>query len=197
MPGKSVSIIVLSYFLFGLFILWEYGTFAVPVTYNDIIVFLIVLTTFLPKWKQLKATHYLLFSYAFFGFLIHPFLWEISLSQQQQFDFFHSIRIDIAKIIQLLSLILFFLVVSYDKKANKLKLEWLVPAVMSIGCFFYPAWYLSLVFIVSGLSAFYTLRRRTTIPDFFDGYPYRNRNYLSSKHIFLHHNVKSCLASFI
>lgn len=164
---KSVSITVLSYFLFGLFVFLEYGEFVVPVPYNPLVVFLIVSTTFLANWKALSRPHYLLLIFATIGFLLHPFLWEITLNQAQQIQLFSSLIIDVLRGIQILTLVLFFVTVSYDKDANKLKIEWLLPAIMVVGCFFNPPmWYFSLIFIVAGLSAFYTLRRRTTTPDF-------------------------------
>lgn len=165
--GKSVGIIVLSYLLFGLFNLFQFGAFVVPVTYNELIVFVIVSIVFSQNWKQLKSGHFLLFTYSLIGFGLHPFLWEIVLDQDQQSTFYDFILFDILAIFRWIFLTLFFLWLSYNRDENKLKVEWLIPALMTIGCFFNPPiWYISLLFIISGLSAFYTLSRRTIGTDF-------------------------------
>lgn len=160
--GKAISIIVLSYLLFGLFNLFQHGYFLVPVTYNALVVFIIALAAFLPNLKQLKQVHVLFFTYSFAGCILHPFLWEIALSREQQFQLFDSLAFDVLRIIQWVVLIAFFLKTSYNRVENKLKIEWLIPAVFATGCLFNPPmWYICLLFIVSGLSAFYTLKRRT------------------------------------
>lgn len=165
--GKSVGIIVLSYLLFGLFSLFQFGVFVVPVTYSQPVIFAIVTIVFVQNRKQLKSGHVLLFIYALTGFVLHPFLWEIYLRQDQQYELYDSIGFDLLKIIQWIALTLFFLWISYNRVENKLKIEWLIPALLTIGCFFNPpVWYFSLLFILSGLSAFYTLRRRTVGSDF-------------------------------
>jgi hypothetical protein len=165
--GKSVGIIVLSYLLFGLFNLVQFGVFVVPVPYTELIVFMIVSVVFTQNWKQLKRYHIFLFSYALIGFVLHPFLWEIFLNREQQFILVDSIFYDILRIIELISLITFFVLLSYDRDKNLLKIEWLIPAILGVVCFFNPPmWYLSMLFILSGLSAFYTLRRRTIGTDF-------------------------------
>lgn len=164
---RSVGIIVLSYLLFGLFNLFQFGTFVVPVTYNEIIVFVIVSVVFAQNRKKLKFGHLLLFTYSFIGFGLHPFVWEIILNQEQQSTFYDFILFDILAVFRWILLVLFFLWISYNRDENKLKIEWLIPALMTIGCFFNPpTWYFSLLFIISGLSAFYTLRRRTIATDF-------------------------------
>ncbi len=160
--GKTISVIVLSYLLFGLFNLFQFGQFVVPVTYNALVVFVITCAAFIPNRKQLKTVHALFFMSASLGFMLHPFLWEIFLSQEQQFSLFDNTVFDVLKIIQCVILTTFFLMVSYNKEENKLKIEWLIPALLSAGCLFNPPmWYVALLFILSGLSAFYTLRRRT------------------------------------
>lgn len=165
--GKSVGIIVLSYLLFGLFNLFQFGAFVVPVTYNELIVFILVSVVFSQNRKDLKSGHWLLFAYSFIGFGMHPFLWEIILNQQQQSTFYDLILFDILAVLRWISLALFFLWLSYNRNENKLKIEWLLPAMMTICCFFNPpVWYFSLLFIISGLSAFYTLKRRTIGTDF-------------------------------
>lgn len=165
--GKSAGIIVLSYLLFGLFNLFQFGVFVVPVPYAELVIFTLITVVFIQNWKELKSGHFLLFIYSLIGFGLHPFLWEIMLNQQQQSTFYDLILFDFLTIIRWISLILFFLWISYNRDENKLKIEWLIPALMTIGCFFNPPiWYFSLVFIISGLSAFYTLRRRTIGTDF-------------------------------
>ncbi|HLU86329.1 MAG TPA: hypothetical protein VKZ44_01150, partial [Taishania sp.] len=53
------------------------------------------------------------------------------------------------------------------KEEHKLKIEWLLPCVLSLGLLFNPPlWYTNMLFILTGFSAFYTLRRRTVGTDF-------------------------------
>lgn len=121
-----------------------------------------VSVVFVQNWKQLQRPHIFLLTYALIGFLAHPFLWEIFLNQTQQFSLFNSLAFDVLKIVQLIVLAIFFFIESYDKNEHKLKIEWLIPAVLVLGCLLNPPmWYVSIVFIISGLSAFYTLGRRT------------------------------------
>lgn len=159
--GKTISVVVLSYLLFGLFNLFQFGAFVVPVTYTELVIFIMVLASYVQNREQLRKYHLLLFIYALTGFILHPFLWEIFLNQEQQYTLYNFISFDILRIIQWILLALFFFSLSYNREENTLKIEWLIPAVLAIGCLFNPPmWYPALMFILSGLSALYTLRRR-------------------------------------
>lgn len=165
--GKSVAVIVLSYVLFGLFNLFQFGVFVLPVTYAELVVFVLVVSVFVQHLNQLNAVHIILLAFSLTGLVIHPFLWEIILNQQEQYQLYDSIVFDILNIIRWLLLSLFFLLLSYDREKHLLKIEWLVPSIISLGCLLNPPmWYFSLLFILSGFSAFYTLRRRTTGSNF-------------------------------
>ena len=165
--GKSISIVVLSYFLFGIFNLFQFGQFVVPITYVELFVFVLTLVGFAPHFKGLTKVHYTFLGFATLGVIIHPFFWEIFLDQQAQFSVQNNIIFDILRITQCLILALFFLLVSYNKAEHKLKIEWLLPCVLSLGLLLNPpSWYTNMLFILSGFSAFYTLRKRTIAPDF-------------------------------
>jgi hypothetical protein len=164
--GKSVAIILLSYLLFGLFTLFQFGEFVVPVVYTELVVFVMVTVSYLQNRKDLTKTHAYLFLFASIGLILHPFIWEIFLNQEQQFRLRNFIGFDILKILQWIALTLFFYFLSYDRSANKLKIEWLVPAILTPVCLFNPPMgYVHFLFILSGLSAFYSIRRRN-IDDF-------------------------------
>lgn len=165
--GKSVAVIVLSYVLFGLFNLFQFGVVVLPVTYTELVVFILVSVVLIQHLKQLTAVHITLFAFSLIGFILHPFLWEIALNQEHQYQLYNFIGFDLLKIVQWITLAVFFLLLSYNKAAHALKIEWLIPAVMSLGCLFNPPmWYFSLLFSIAGFSAFYTLRRRTVGGDF-------------------------------
>ncbi|NGF76901.1 hypothetical protein G5B10_13520 [Fluviicola sp. SGL-29] len=165
--GKSVTVIVLSYVLFGLFNLFQFGTFVLPVTYTELVIFILVTTVFVQHLKYLNRAHLSLFTFSLTGLIIHPFLWEIFLNQQQQYQLYDSIVFDVLSIVKWMLLALFFLLLSYDREKHMLKIEWLVPSLISLGCLLNPPmWYFPFLFIVSGFSAFYTLRRRTVGGDF-------------------------------
>lgn len=165
--GKSVAVIVLSYVLFGLFNLFQFRTFVLPVTYTELVIFVLVSSVFVQHLKQLNAVHIVLLSFSLTGLIVHPFLWEIVLNQQEQYQLYDTLIFDVLNIIRWLLLSLFFLLLSYNREKHLLKIEWLIPAVLSLGCLFNPPmWYFSLLFILSGFSAFYTLRRRTVGSNF-------------------------------
>lgn len=161
--GKSVAIILLSYLLFGLFNLFQFGEFVVPVVYTELVVFVMIAVSFLQNRKELTKTHLYLFTFSIIGLILHPFIWEIFLNQEQQLRLHHFIGFDILKILQWIALTLFFYFLSYDKAANKLKIEWLVPAALTLVCLFNPPMgYVHFLFILAGLSAFYSIRRRNS-----------------------------------
>jgi|GEM_PF-4321568 len=159
--GKSVAIVVLSYLLFGLFNLTQYGAFVVPVTYIELVVFILAIIPAFTDWKGVTKVHLSFFAYALLGLIGHPFIWEIMLDQQTQLELYNHVAFDIIKIVQITLLVYFFYCVSYDKEKHRLRIEWLVPAALSFGLFFnIGIWYLHLLFIMAGFSAFYAIRRR-------------------------------------
>ena len=159
--GKSVALVVLSYVLFGLFNLIQFGAFVVPVTYIELVVFILAIIPAFTDWKGVTKVHLSFFIYALLGLIGHPFIWEIMLNQQAQLALFDHLAFDIIKIIQIPLLAYFFYCVSYDKEKHRLRIEWLVPAALSIGLFFnIGAWYLHMIFIMAGCSAFYAIQRR-------------------------------------
>ncbi|MCO5260489.1 MAG: hypothetical protein M9916_10130 [Crocinitomicaceae bacterium] len=164
---KTVQIIVLTYLLFGLFNLFQHHYFLVPVTYSELFVFALILIPFFQNWKQKERFHWSIVAFSAISMLIHPFFWEIALNSTEQQAIFSSIVFDGLKIIQWVLLAVFFFFVSYDRDKNVIKLEWLVPSIMTIGCLFNPPlWYISLVFIISGLSALYSIKRRMIVGEY-------------------------------
>lgn len=158
---RSIQLIILTYIMFGVINLFQYHAFIVPLTYSALFVFTIIVISFTQNWKQLEKTHFLLLGYSIISLIIHPFFWEISLDVKQQTNLYNSIIFDILQIIQWIVLALFFFLLSYDREKNVIKLEWLVPSVMALVCLFNPPlWYISLVFIIAGMSALYTVKRR-------------------------------------
>lgn len=159
--GKSVAVVVLSYLLFGLFNLTQYGAFVVPVTYIELVVFILAIIPAFTDWKGVNKLHLSFLIYALLGLVGHPFMWEIVLDQQAQLQLFDHLAFDILKILQIVVLAYFFYCVSYDEEKHRLRIEWLVPAALTIGLFFNPAaWYIHLLFMMSGFSASYAIQRR-------------------------------------
>lgn len=159
---KSIQLIILTYLMFGLINLFQHHAFLVPLTYSELFIFAIVAISFIQNWKQLEKAHFLLLGFSILSIVIHPFFWEIFLSVNQQADLYNSIIFDILKIVQWIALALFFFILSYNREENVIKLEWLVPTLMALVCLFNPPlWYVSLVFIIAGLSALYTVKRRS------------------------------------
>lgn len=159
--GKSVAVIVLSYLLFGLFNWVQFGAFVVPVTYTPLVVFAIIGISFVQNSKKLTKKDLFLFVFALSGLILHPFLWEITLSQQQQFVLYNHIGFEIIKIVQWVSLTIFFILSAYQLQTKKLLPEWLLLSMITLGCLFNPpSWYFSGLFILSGIIAFLWLRTR-------------------------------------
>lgn len=161
---KTIQVVVLTYLLFGVFNLFQHHYFLVPVTYSELFVFVMIASAFVENRKAIDRFHWLLFGYSLFSFIAHPFFWEIFLNTTQQQQLFNTLLFDVVRIIQWLLLSAFFVLLSYDRDKNVLKLEWLVPAAMTLGCLFNPPlWYVALTFIISGLSAVYSIKRRLLV----------------------------------
>lgn len=164
---RSTSIIVLSYLLFGLFNFFQFGEFIVPVPYSELVVFLIVIISFIQNRKGLEKKHLFLLFYSIIGVIVHPFLSEIFLTPEQQNSLYDLLLFDILNIIKWILLTMFLASLTYNKEKHQLKLEWLIPTLMSFLCLFnFPLKYIAILFILIGLSAFYTLRKRTIVKDF-------------------------------
>lgn len=160
--AKSIATVVLTYFIFGLFNLLRFGEYLVPVTYIELFVFVICVIAFVQNKRQIKHFHYLFVAFASFSLISHPFFGEIVMSQQQQIAFYNSWIINILAAVKWLLLSFFFFLLCYDKEKNVLKIEWLLPSVLALACVLYDArWYVNFIFLLAGLSAFYTLRRRS------------------------------------
>lgn len=158
--GRTVSVIVLSYLLFGLFSLFQFGSFVVPVTYNELVTFIIVTVVFFQNQKQLKLHHLFLFVFALSEFILHPFMWEIFLDQEQQYKVYSGTGFDILRIVKWISLSVFFVLTTYRLKPKKPSPEWLLPAILAAGSLFNPPhWYFPIPFIAAGILAFWQLRK--------------------------------------
>jgi len=150
---QPIAIILLVYFLFGLFHLVQFKSFILPTPYSNFVVFALTLTLFFSKTNKADIPAFLLGGFAVLDVLIHPFLWEIILSAQEQNHLNNSFLFSILSVFRPICLTLFFGKLCLEKTHRIL---WCVPLLLSIGGFwYYESIYLSIIFLSSGLCAFY------------------------------------------
>lgn len=165
--GKTISIIVLSYLLFGLFVFFEFGQFVVPVVYSPLFVFLMVTVVLFQRWKDRNAKMGLVLLYAIIALILNPFLWEVVLNQSQQHTLQNHLLLDVLKIIQWISVFIFFLLLAFNEKRNLFITFWLIPSVLSLGCLLNPPiWYFAIPFIVAGIVAIMRLQNKEVSNDY-------------------------------
>jgi hypothetical protein len=158
---KTISIIVLSYFLFGLFNLIQFSQFVVPVFHHEVVAFALILIVSIQQYTHFNRATILLLLYAFLSLLPHPFLWEMLLPEDLLHPLSESVWLDISKIMAFLSLSSFFVLIAYDKERNVLKLEWLVMTLLSLILLINKSlWFHSFLFAMAGLTSLYAIKRR-------------------------------------
>jgi len=129
---RSITIILLVYFLYGAINYLAIGVFLLPVPYSDLVVLALVLTLFIFLQSSINLSQIALLIYAVCTVMEKPFLWELFMDQQQLERLFAHEEFVRLPIIGNVAFCLFLLSFWYGVH-GRLLLLWRIMVLASIG----------------------------------------------------------------